>query len=75
MPRITLRYEHNKNVSFIHVINCLVSYEIMTLEEAVPLYKQFKLGEDVVLDVSDKLISIVGNHLDYLDCKYEITAR
>ena len=71
MSRIVLRHDCNRNVNFIHVINLLVDYKIMTLEEAHSLYVRFKLGEDVVFDVRDDMVPKFRDALDSLNCSHE----
>jgi len=71
MPRITLRHNKNKDVSFIHIMNLLVGHRIMTLEEAHSFYKRFKLGEDVVFEIPEDVASQFRIDLDCLNCKHE----
>ncbi len=71
MSRIVIRHSVNKDVNFIHVVNVLVSYKVMSLEEASCLYKKFKLAEDVAFDIQDEITSTVKDAFDSLNCKYE----
>jgi hypothetical protein len=71
MSRILVRPSVNKNVNFIHIVNFLVSYNIMSLEEAHVLYRKFKLAEDVVFDIRDEMASKFRDELNSLNCKYE----
>ena len=71
MSRVVLRHDENKSVSFLHIVNFLVSYKIMSLEEANRFYQKFKLGEDVVLDIPDQTASAFRVYLGFLNCKYE----
>lgn len=69
MSRIVLQHKTNEHINFVHVVNFLVSYRIMTLEEALPLHKRFKLGEDVIFDIPDEMVSKFRDQLDSLGCK------
>jgi len=71
MSRIEIRHSVNEDVNFIHIINVLVSYKVMSLEEASCLYRKFKLAEDVVFDIQDETTAKVKDALDSLNCKYE----
>jgi hypothetical protein len=74
MSRITLRHDMNEDVHFLHIVNFLVSYNIMSLEEANGLYRKFKLAEDVVFDIRDEMGSEFRDELDSLKCKYEVVS-
>jgi hypothetical protein len=71
MSRIRIRHINNKAINFVHVINFLVGYRIMTFEEAHSLYERFKLGEDIVFDIPDEMDSKFRSELDSLNCKHE----
>lgn len=71
MSRIHLRYSINRDVNFAAIVNFLVSYNIMTLDTAVSLYKKFKLGEDVTFEIPDEMALKFRDELDSLNCQYE----
>jgi len=71
MARITLRNTNNKNVNFIHIINFLLAYRVMAIEEAHSLYKKFKSGEDITFDIPDAIASKFRSELDCLNCNHE----
>ena len=72
MSRFMLLHDVNKNVGFLHIVNFLVSYKIMSLEQAGRFYERFKLGEDVVFDIPDQMASTFKEYLESLNCKYEV---
>ncbi|VTR96932.1 hypothetical protein [Tuwongella immobilis] len=71
MTSFRIRYEPNKGVNFVHLINFLVSYEIMTLEQCVSVYKRFKLAEDISLEIPDGLVAEFRRELTSLGCVSE----
>ena len=71
MPRILLRHNGNEGVSFLHIVNFLVSYKIMSLTDASRFYQRFKLGEDIDFDIPDQMASTFRDCLGSLNCKYE----
>jgi hypothetical protein len=50
-----IRFGPNKGVNFVHLMNYLVSREIMILTQAISLYGRFKLGEDISVDIPNGL--------------------
>lgn len=71
MTSFRIRYEPNKGVNFVHLINFLVSYKIMTLEQSVSLHRQFKLAEDISLDIPDGFVDAFRRELNSLGCVSE----
>ncbi len=71
MSRVILRHDENKSVSFVQIVNFLVSSKTMSLEDGKRLYQKFKLGEDVVFDLPDQTASEFRDYLDFLNYKYE----
>jgi hypothetical protein len=71
MQEFKLRHCSNKHVKFLHIVNFVVNYNIMTFEEAHSLYKQFKLEKDVVFNVPDEMVSKFRAELNSLNCEHE----
>lgn len=71
MSRVLLRHNENKSIGFLHIVNFLVSYKIMSLEEANRFYQKYQLGEDVVFDIPEQTDSTFKDYLRFLNCKYE----
>ncbi len=72
MSNFMLRRDVNKDRSFVHVVNFLTAYQIMSLEDAVPLFKAFHLrSEDVVVGIPDALDSRFNQALDAVNLRYE----
>lgn len=71
MIQVMLRHNINEDTNFVHIVNFLVSYKIMSLEEANFLYREFKLAKDVVFEIPDEMASKFKGELNSLNCKYE----
>ena len=71
MTRLTMQYDANRGVNFIFIVNFLVTYKIMSLEEASLLYWKFKRDEDVLFEIPEQLTAEFKKHLDSLNCVYE----
>jgi hypothetical protein len=72
MSKFILRRDVNKDRSFLHVINFLTACQIMSLEDARPMFRAFhSRGEDVVVGVPDALDSRFMDALDFVDFRYE----
>jgi len=72
MSRFMLRRSINEDFSFCHIINFFVACQIMSLEEAHPLFKAWhSRGEDVIVDIPDEFDSRFRDTLDSLNFKYE----
>ena len=71
MATIHIRDDVNKDISFVHIINSLVSYKLMSLEEAVALYKRFKAMNDIVLEVPGQAADKLRMELTELHCIHE----
>jgi len=71
MTTFRIRYEVNKGMNFIRLVNFLVSYEIMNLEQAVPVIKQFHSGEDISLDIPDASVDDFKYQVNSMGCVYE----
>jgi hypothetical protein len=71
MVRITIRYDDNRDVPFLQILNFLVAYKIIAFETAVSLHNEFRSGGDIVLDVPDEIASRFRGELDHFDCKYD----
>ena len=71
MANILLRYELNRDINFVKIMNFLVAYQIMTLEQSHNLYKQFRQGQDVVFAIEDEMVPLFTNELNSLNWKHE----
>jgi hypothetical protein len=71
MSRVRLPHEVNKDVNFVHIANFLVSYRIMTLQEAHSLFRSFHQEKDVVISVPDEVDAEFRRELNSLNCKFE----
>ncbi len=71
MSKFVLQYDVNKSVSFLHIVNFLVSRKIMSLEEARGIYRKFNVGEDVVLYIPDDQAPAFRSYLQSINCKFE----
>lgn len=71
MATIQIRYEPNKSVNFVHIVNYLVGSRIMTLDESICFYRQFKLMEDITFRIPDEIVHEFKTKLDCLNCEYE----
>lgn len=72
MSRFRLPRDVNKHVEFLHIVNFFTASQIMSLEDALPLVKEFQVrGKDVVLNIPDGLDSRFREKLDSLKCMYE----
>jgi hypothetical protein len=74
MSRFLLPHEANESVPFVPIVNFLVSYEVMSLGQAADLNRQFKLGNDVVIEIPDSINLVFMDELDYLNCAFEVQA-
>lgn len=57
MPQIILRYDDNKDLQFLHLMQWFVGNKLMTLEESLLLYKRFTSREDLTIDIPSELAS------------------
>ena len=71
MSRVTLRHKNNEHLKFVHILNLLCSYGIVNMEEAMSLMKQFKLGEDVTIDLPDEVDSEFRCKLRSYNCVFD----
>lgn len=72
MSKFMLRRDVNKDRSFAHVVNFLTACQIMSLEDARPLFKAFHLqGEDIVVDIPDALDPRFNDALNAVNFQYE----
>jgi hypothetical protein len=71
MISFRIRYKPNKDVNFLHLINFLVSYDIMTLEQSHNVYKRFKLEQDISLDIPEGLVAAFRQALNSTGCVSE----
>ena len=71
MVNILLKYELNRDINFVKIMNFLIAYQIMTLEQSHNLYKQFRQGQDVVFEIEDEMVPLFTNELNSLNCKHE----
>lgn len=71
MTTFRIRYEVNKGMNFILLVNFLVSYKIMTLEQAIPVMKQFYSGEDISLDIPDASVDDFKFEVNSIGCLCE----
>ncbi len=72
MSKFMLWREVNKDRSFTHVVNFLTGCQIMSFEDARPMFMAFHLrGEDVVVDVPDSLDSRLADALNAVNFEYE----
>jgi hypothetical protein len=72
MSKFVLRVRANNNLSFCHIINFFTAYEIMSLDEARPMFHAWhSRGEDVTVDIPDELDSNFKETLNSLNAKYE----
>lgn len=72
MSKFMLRRDVNKDRSFAHVVNLLTACQIMSLEDARPLFKAFhRGGEDVVIDIPDALDSRSSDTLNAVNFQHE----
>jgi hypothetical protein len=70
MSNIHLPYDENPNINFVHIVNYLVSHSIMSLDEAIIIYKEFKSNHDAVLNIPDLLVNDFKKELASLGCTY-----
>lgn len=69
MSNITLKYALNRDIEFVRIINFLVSYRIMTLEDSSKLQRQYRQGRDVTFIVDDEKAPMFIKELVHLGCK------
>lgn len=72
MMKVIIHYDENKNVRFSGIANFLVSYNIMTLENAHSLYTEFTSGRDVAIDIPDEVAARFRDLVNDFDCKCEL---
>ena len=72
MSRFMFRRGENKDASLLHVLNFLISCEVMSFENSRPLFRAFHLnGEDVVVDIPNELDCRFRTMLDTVKFRYE----
>ena len=72
MSKFMLRRDVNKDRSFAHIVNFLTACQIMSLEDARPLFRAFHLeGEDVVVNIPDALDSRFSHALNAINFQHE----
>jgi hypothetical protein len=73
MSFIKIRRASNESLSFVKIVNFMVSYKMMSLEDASRLHLTLMSGEEIIIRLPETMASQLANELDFLGWKYELT--
>ena len=70
MITIRIKYEPNNASAFVHLVNYMLSREVISMEHAIVLAKRYNSSEGVAITIPDEMVSEFKKKMDALGFLY-----